>query len=103
MRKRGTDLNSPEANFIYGGPDNEVVYEDLDGRTVPYDRPTAAVDHVTDPKNDVEPAQILTERDRAVGRIDQAIPGAAAIEAGRAELAKKLSETSDPPPVDQQG
>jgi hypothetical protein len=103
MRKRGTNLNSSEANFIFGGPDNEPVYEDLDGRIVPYDRAAAAVDHVTDPGSEVPADQILSERDKAIARIDQAVPDAEAIEAARARLAKKLDEVSDSPTVDQQG
>ena len=95
MRKRGTGLDSPEANFIYGGPDNEQVYQVPEGSLVPYDRGTAAVDHLIDTEPRVPAGQILAERDKRVAQIDQAIPNAKDIEADRRRVSNELNELSD--------
>jgi hypothetical protein len=103
MRKRGAGLGSPEANFMFGGPYNEQVHQTPDGNIAPYDRPTAAVDHVIDSDNRVPAAEIIPKRDKAVTQIDQAIPEAKQIEIERAEVAKKLNELSHRPDIDLQG
>jgi len=102
MRKRGEQLNSPEANFIFGGPKNEQVQPDTDETLVAYDQATSAIDHIL-PSDDILPGdEILTQRDQKVKDINRNIHGARQIEAQRAQVAKQLSSLSSKE-VDQQG
>jgi hypothetical protein len=97
MRKRGSNLDSPEANFMFGGPDNEQIYESPDGQAEPYDKGTAAVDSmISDGRIQGPPADILTERDKRIGQIDKSLPQADEIEEQRKQVAKKINELRKP-------
>jgi len=96
MRKRGANLNSPEASFVFGGPDQEQAYRSPDGELLPYDRATAAVDHITSPDKSVAASKIIPERDAAVSQIDKSIPAAPEIEADRKRVADKLNQIYPP-------
>jgi HEAT repeat protein len=103
MRKRGTNLNSPEANFMFGGADNEQVFDLMDGQKAPYDARTAAVDSIFEQSEEVTGATILGRRDEIAEEIERKIPDTKRIEQERKKVADALSQRDDEQSVDQQG
>ncbi len=68
MRQHRLELDSPEANFMFGGTYTEQVYRLLNGRIAPYSRADAATDTLFSDETSVPTHQKKVELIRQITR-----------------------------------